>query len=1754
MANGDQTRPNFFELAGVDTSITQAQTQNRPNFLALAQTEAPTQTTSMIRPEMPTFTEAFFSSLGEELTFGKLYNDPRFDADELSGAAKAGKLLGSGAAFFGVTALATVATGGLGGLAMLGSSAARLQKGAQIYNAAKKAGKVDDMAVGIAEAGIGIKNSFLMRALGKNGVQKSYMDKFMKLAETDVAAARRFVLAREMGKEALIFGTTGQMMQEDDASFKQRAVAFGQDAVAGALFAVAPAFKFTNNPYIKSLGQSKSAELGSYFMSGFVTSLPNEEGLDLGSRVLTGALSTGLGALFGGATMQASKQDVRRALERIGLTDEKKLSEYSDIALGVINKQAITAVDEQYKTVDFSSFDKTTGEVKTTAKVRKVYVDPQDKKLKVEYQTYYKNGEPKDLVTRDFKNFNENYKRSDNNLVQEIKYNLDGKGGKFSFFEDQKQLESFLNTEKFGIITANKPVFYDNKAIGLYGETPNEVLIRELLSRGYKRNQIMAVEGVYNNVSDGRGFIVKGLKEKDAVELSKIFGQESVATQKGILNIRRPKRKIKKLENGEPVYDKDGKLVYEEVGYKVGEKKNEITEVVYNLKAQNMTEPDVKYRRAHQAQGPEDELPVRLDNLTRSTTGERAGYPDYFYSPQGKRVFAPGERKLTSGEIDMAGRSNDESYRLAKIYRNNPNATVTIYRGVPENVNEINRGDFVTLSPTYAKLHAENNLGPNVGKVISKKVKVKDVYWDQNDINEFGYFPEIKKNILYGTDAQKTEYYTKITSKNNEELSFSYLIDWKKDVTLRNPTMNKTQQLIRADEILLESSKKIAAAPERINLYKEIKILEGEAGLLSKSPLDNRHTALKLNVFGKDSITKMTDDELLQYKALIDNQPSYTTRLNDENGGILFDNNPAISNFKKTLNRFLPVSTKFGNLGRDLGSKELIKLEKDMTQMTRMREEIKGTYRASRDKMKDRYNFYDLSKAEAEQLDKELIYHIDDRFESLRSPLNNKQKAALNDVIKIHEKFVDDIFTRMKKANVPEKVFNGKNFENQDIQKVKNFVSLTVSDEASELLSRQDGPLRDSMIDAILKTDKRFKRGGNFFNAKNKYEIASEILDDTLSHSAKHGIYGAQYSRTAKLPPKIFLDESGAIISGVDNMKLGVGDTFNGVKIGKVVDTYILDYGLTMDRYAGRAASITSTSKFFGPEGVIKDGNFTKKFTERIRKMEQEVGNIKDINYIKGELEKDMDIVLRGDSYDEIVSPVLRKATAWTASVGLSSPRSALKNLVLGQVQTITTFGSKKYMRAMFKMMTDEKFQQSVYERAVKVGALDAGEQIVETVGVARRGEGKSGAIQRFLTKGMKVTEQKNRLISVAVAEVASDDALKVLAGKTDDVFLKMDKSQARRILEDVFQVEGWEQAIKRGSFNEDQLRQIYFRGHTLTQGLADPTALPRFMSNAYAKPFTLFYRIALRVTENVYQNAYKPLVQNGEVAPMLRYLAASTIAGATLQNMYYKIHNTDPDKFISAPERLWNYFVEGEGLGIFSAFAETNRPIAQSLTPAIVQNGQKLLGAMSLASQGLFFSETKGQQEILIKEAAKQLGQSVPIYNDIINGIRKNTDKATLTRFQTFRQKQGAFKSDILNTEFSGRFNYSEATTKSLMYKQLQANLYSDRTLQQKDRDFWSAVSFIQHQYEMANTSRTSKTKAFNYAFDRALTYLEDSEPINLSKRKTQGRTLSDYEDFTSRLNQDELKELMQLEQTYKMKLREYKQYVLSQKNKHRP
>jgi len=87
-------------------------------------------------------------------------------------------------------------------------------------------------------------------------------------------------------------------------------------------------------------------------------------------------------------------------------------------------------------------------------------------------------------------------------------------------------------------------------------------------------------------------------------------------------------------------------------------------------------------------------------------------------------------------------KADQESVSVIRYARNKPDAIVTIYRAVPKGVKEINPGDWISLSKTYAKEHGMHHEDPKLDMpVISKKVKASDVWWDGNDVNESSYFP-----------------------------------------------------------------------------------------------------------------------------------------------------------------------------------------------------------------------------------------------------------------------------------------------------------------------------------------------------------------------------------------------------------------------------------------------------------------------------------------------------------------------------------------------------------------------------------------------------------------------------------------------------------------------------------------------------------------------------------------------------------------------------------------------------------------------------------------------------------------------------------------------------------------------------------------------------------------------------------------------------------------------------------------------------
>lgn len=139
---------------------------------------------------------------------------------------------------------------------------------------------------------------------------------------------------------------------------------------------------------------------------------------------------------------------------------------------------------------------------------------------------------------------------------------------------------------------------------------------------------------------------------------------------------------------------------------------------------------DTSYRGSHTAPGPDFGAPLY------DLTGGGQMYPADVYSPKAVQYYGTGYPK-----------ADKEAFALANKVRGNPDAEVTMYRAVPkdESISNINAGDWVTLSKDYAQNHGESVLGDY--KILSKKVKAKDLWTNADSIHEFGYWPEIEKKL-----------------------------------------------------------------------------------------------------------------------------------------------------------------------------------------------------------------------------------------------------------------------------------------------------------------------------------------------------------------------------------------------------------------------------------------------------------------------------------------------------------------------------------------------------------------------------------------------------------------------------------------------------------------------------------------------------------------------------------------------------------------------------------------------------------------------------------------------------------------------------------------------------------------------------------------------------------------------------------------------------------------------------------------------
>jgi hypothetical protein len=122
----------------------------------------------------------------------------------------------------------------------------------------------------------------------------------------------------------------------------------------------------------------------------------------------------------------------------------------------------------------------------------------------------------------------------------------------------------------------------------------------------------------------------------------------------------------------------------------------------------------------------------QIDHKPMTVEGGAARLHD-LESAFGPDIYGPNARQYYgSGGSDVFGQAERAVLRKMAEYRGKPDAPVTIYRGVPEGVSNINPGDWVTLDPRVAAKY---------GRVISQEVPAAHVTSWPDSLLEFGYYP-----------------------------------------------------------------------------------------------------------------------------------------------------------------------------------------------------------------------------------------------------------------------------------------------------------------------------------------------------------------------------------------------------------------------------------------------------------------------------------------------------------------------------------------------------------------------------------------------------------------------------------------------------------------------------------------------------------------------------------------------------------------------------------------------------------------------------------------------------------------------------------------------------------------------------------------------------------------------------------------------------------------------------------------------------
>ena len=725
---------------------------------------------------------------------------------------------------------------------------------------------------------------------------------------------------------------------------------------------------------------------------------------------------------------------------------------------------------------------------------------------------------------------------------------------------------------------------------------------------------------------------------------------------------------------------------------------------------------------------------------------------------------------------------------------------------------------------------------------------------------------------------------------------------------------------------------------------------------------------------------------------------------------------------------------------------------------------------------------------------------------------------------------------------------------------VENYSRRQVTNEFFDLISSGNNNLLEA-ANYMAKHDKQFK--DMKVPLEKKRDRAVEYIKMLQKINGQENISGQQYTRVADLPAYFYISRAPGNIGEIIKLRKGkefkengeaykegeiIYDEFgNTRKVEEVVPVYETDYSKVIDRYGTNIAHSTAT--YHAYPGKNTQG--------RIDALSSYVESQTGDKWYGDFTQKMLHSQVFGEK-SSLIDKGLRVVSSVAAKTGLSFPMSGLKNALLGNRETISVFTGRELWKAYFSKDNGllnpaggfSRKWKSELEYARDIGATHTGAYELY-LSPSRP----SGFMKRFINNaGLMVTSEiGNRTISQAVGSHALDIHIANLANWKHPSTRKINPETSRRILMDVLRftpdeissmVGRYKSARKYGSpmnFSTSETNKARQQAHIVTQGSGDLPYMPLWLGTGWAKPLSLFYRVAYRMTDSVAKNIVKPVYVNGNIIPALKYIPLSIASGWAQYQMYNWAFNEDRvNKFKSMPSHMFDYFLKAEGLSLFSnAFNDFGGPF-ESYYPVPVRQAETALDNI------VAYATDKKTGEQALGDGLRKI---VAAYNGWERVIKARTDKTTKkVKDSKRRQRQfddAFYPKEKINIDFDDGI-----TTKTPYYRALR-DVFWDSDEDTRGMSYYAALAWARDR--IAEEKGISSALAEKEARSRLKGILSRMRPIPASWRKTAGRTgKSKYNEYLGKLNEVDREQEKMLEDLYIQKLQEFYQIIHKYKNKH--